>query len=231
MSDLDYGSDSGSESSYSSGGAHGDGPQDEQDSPSIADIPPEAEDLDGDEEPKVLLCSKHGNNLVPTTCKACKACTRMVRTDMVKQLVVDHELELAVPTATQRLLRRRSDREEPTLTFTEEEMNVARMLHTQGVFKRGHFNDITRKYLYLSPEQNKLLCRDLETEQLFRPYEDDPKYSSIFKFKSKVVAVLKGLRVASRPLVLAITGATTLARHTRASGEGFDSSPRLLHPD
>ena len=178
---------------------------------------------------KVQLCSVHGNDLVPLTCPACKACRHMMRENMSEQLVVDHETLSVVPTATGHLLRKRSDKVEPTLVFTEEEMNFAELLATQGLFRRGHFDEITKKHLFFPPIQNKRLCGNMETEALFRPYEHDPKYAHIFSFKMRMLSVLKHLRIASQPFVLAIRSATDLARHTRATGEslgyGYPSEP------
>lgn len=65
------------------------------------------------------------------------------------QLVVEDQKSATVPTAKERLFRRRSDAVDPTLTFTGEEKSVAQTLYSQGVYKRGHFDEITKKYLFL----------------------------------------------------------------------------------
>ena len=65
----------------------------------------------------------------------------MMRENVADQLVVDQDRVSAIPTGAERLLRKRSDKMEPTLIFTEEEMTLAQLLATQGLFKRGHFDE------------------------------------------------------------------------------------------
>ena len=63
---------------------------------------------------------------------------------------------------------------------------MADTLFSQETLKRGHFDELTRKFLYLPPEQNKKLCQNIETEEMFRPYEHNPKFSNIFRYKNQV---------------------------------------------
>ena len=166
----------------------------------------------------MLLCSVHQNDLVPATCSVCKHMTHIIKGDMAKQLVVDGTV---IPTASERLLRKRSDQTEVTLTFTEEELALADKIYSQGMFKRGHFDELAKKFLFLPPEQNRLLGQNIETEDLFKPYEHESRYQHIFKYKNQVLSVLRQLRISTRPLVLALSHATELARHVRKSGEKF----------
>ena len=119
---------------------------------------------------KVVLCSQHGNDLVPSVCQICKHCTHMLKKKMVSQLVVDEGAPSSIPLAKERLLRQRSDRVEPTLTFSGEEMEVAQTLYSQGFFRKGHFDDLTKKHLCLLPEENKALMVNIETENLFKQF-------------------------------------------------------------
>ena len=100
--------------------------------------------------------------------------THIIKGDMAKQLVVDGTV---IPTASERLLRKRSDQTEVTLTFTEEELALADKIYSQGMFKRGHFDELTEKFLFLPPEQNRLLGQNIETEDLFKPYKHEPSAS------------------------------------------------------
>lgn len=163
---------------------------------------------------RMTLCSVHKNNLVPATCKVCKHMTHIIKGDMAKQLVVDGTV---IPTASERLLRKRSDQAEATLTFTDEELALAEKIYSQGMFKRGHFDELSKKFLFLPAEQNQLLSQNIETEDLFRPYEHESRYQHIFKYKNQVLSVLRQLRISTRPLVLALSHSTELARHVRKS--------------
>ena len=122
----------------------------------------------------MLLCSVHQNDLVPATCSICKHMTHIIKGDMAKQLVVDGTV---IPTASERLLRKRSDQTEVTLTFTEEELALADKIYSQGMFKQGHFDEQAKKFLFLLPELNHLMGLNIETEDLFKPYEHEPSTS------------------------------------------------------
>ena len=99
--------------------------------------------------------------------------TLIIKGDLAKQLVVDGTV---IPTASERLLRKRSDQTEVTLTFTEEELAQADKIYLQGMFKRDHFDEQSKKFL-LPPDKNHLLGQNIETEDLFKPYEYEPSAS------------------------------------------------------
>ena len=114
----------------------------------------------------MLLCSVHQNDLVPATCSVCKHRTHIIKGDMAKQLVVDGTV---IPTASERLLRKEVIRPN-SLTFTEEELAQADKIYDNS-------DDQAKKFLLLPPEQNRLLGQNIETEDLFKPYEYEPSAS------------------------------------------------------
>ena len=155
-------------------------------------------------DPEVTLCSIHKNDLRVDSCKACKTCSHLLRKEVADDLVkkAPEPQPPSIPNAKERLLNKRSDEPDPTLTFSEEELSLAEMLYSQvhfqidlyslfylskGHFKRAHFEDLVRKFLYLPKEQNALLGKNLETEDLFRQYEYDKRYQHIFRYMSQVV--------------------------------------------
>ena len=79
-------------------------------------------------EAKVVMCSEHKNDLVPLSCRACKAMTHMLRFNVRPDLVVDGSIPStsAIPHGKERLARKRSDATEPTLMFSPEEMELRR---------------------------------------------------------------------------------------------------------
>ena len=94
--------------------------------PDAAAAPP-SEGADGRyaEKARVVMCSEHDNDLRPLACRACKAMNYMIRKNLRQHLVVDvSEAPSAVPKAKDRLLGKRSDQEEPTLVFSEDEVAV-----------------------------------------------------------------------------------------------------------
>ena len=85
--------------------------------------------------------------------------------------------------------------------------------------KKGHFEDLTKAYLFLTKVQNAILNQNIETEGIFDRYEHDPDFAPIFDYKRDIVKVVHELRIALRPMILAVSGATELARVIRLAGE------------
>ena len=94
--------------------------------PEVQEPPLDGVDGRYGEEAKVVMCSVHRNDLRPLTCRACKAMNHMIQKNLRVHLVVDgsEPSSSAVPQAKDRLLAKRSDHEEPTLVFNEDEMAV-----------------------------------------------------------------------------------------------------------
>ena len=174
----------------------------------------------GSDAPKMMMCSEHSNNLVPLTCSTCKHIAHMLRKDVRDQLVVDDSVgPSAVPSTKERLRRQRSDSLPATLIFTEEELQLHKEIHGQGTFRRGHFDEVTKKYLRLSKTQHQEVHQYIETERLFARYANNPKYQHIFNYKRDVLTCSRELKVCTRPFVKAMSAATDLAREVRAAGE------------
>ena len=169
---------------------------------------------------KVKLCDIHGNDLQPLTCSSCKAVFHMLRKAVRQQLVVDGAgAPSAVPDTRERLVRGRSDSLPATLVFTDQEVDLHQTIHGQGKFRRGHFDDITKKFYRLTPAHHKLLVKNIESEDLFTAYANDKKFDYIFQYKKDVLTCVRQLRVSTRPFVLAMSNSTDLARHVRKAGE------------
>ena len=65
--------------------------------------------------------------------------------------------------------------------------------------KKGHFEDLTKAYLFLTKVQNAILNQNIETEGIFDCYEHDPDFAPIFDYKREIVKVVHELRIALRP--------------------------------
>ena len=92
--------------------------------------------------------------------------TLTIKGDLTKPLVVDGT---KIPKASERLLRKEVIRPN-SLTFTEEELAQADKIYDNS-------DDQAKKFLLLPPEQNRLLGQNIETEDLFKPYEYEPSAS------------------------------------------------------
>ena len=76
----------------------------------------------------------HKVDLHPDTCNACKHVSRMIRPDMLKELVrCKSKDEEEIPSAAARFMR--SDEKPPTLVLSESSMSLASKVFSLGRFK------------------------------------------------------------------------------------------------
>ena len=85
--------------------------------------------------------------------------------------------------------------------------------------RKGHFDELSKAHLCLTQLQHMLLNKGVEQEALFKEYEHKRKFAHIFEYKRDISSVIRMLRIALRPFVLAVSGSTDLARHVRRCGE------------
>ena len=132
----------------------------------------------------VKFCSEHNTDLVPSTCVACRAVSRMVKPAMLEQLIRIGSTELAQPThfpTAANCFAVRLNMKPPSLNFEESDMSLA-----TSVFSRGKmtpvamFDDLTRKYLFLSQDQNEVLTKAVRVEQMLMKYKRDKNHAYIF---------------------------------------------------
>ena len=100
-------------------------------------------------------------------------------------------------------MAKRSDEVDPTLIFSEEEMEIATKMFTSGKFKRGHFEEVLKEHLMAPPSQHKLLSQNLKTERSLRGI--DGGYNPVKELRDKLSNVGLDLRIAQRPYILSIS--------------------------
>ena len=105
---------------------------------------------------------------------------------------------------------------------------MAEKMFTLGAYKRGHFEELTKQYLFLPIGQNEKLSKNMMMEQVFKKYENDRRFGHIFDFKNKLVKLGKEMRIAQRPLVLAVGTTTDLSRHLRYPVSGPHSANKIV---
>ena len=159
----------------------------------------------------------HGNDPVPDTCNACRVISRIIKPDMMRSLIASKSKgeTSKIPGPAERLLARRSDELDPTLLFSPDEMDLATRMFTMGTFKKGHFEELTKDYLFLPLGQNEKLSENIKMEDLFNKYEHNQRFRHIFEFKDKLLKLAKELRIAQRPFIGTVGVATELSRHIR----------------
>ena len=110
----------------------------------------------------IKFCSEHNTDLVPSSCVACRAVSRMVKPAMLEQLIKVGSAEIAkathVPTAADRYAVRLDMK--PPLKFEELNMSLATSVFGRGKMALSSmFDDLTKEYLFLSQEQNETLTK------------------------------------------------------------------------
>ena len=155
---------------------------------------------------RVILCSKHKNNLMLETCNACRCCSRLVGPDMARQLRIHGNLPRtsAITGPATRLLGRRSNEIDPTLVFSKEELDTASRMFSMGRFRKGHWEELVRDYLRCPKPQHKSLSQNLELEQALKILDNDGKVSNLNEYRDKLIRLGLDLRVAQRPFVLSV---------------------------
>ena len=134
-----------------------------------AAVAPPEESWDRAGPPEIRLCDEHKNALVPMTCSTCRNVASRLREGLQPGLVDEvKEDPSAVPGTRARLRWRRSDSLLATLGFTEDKVVLHQEIHRPGSFRKGYFDEVTKKWFRLSRPQHKACTQNLETEELFK---------------------------------------------------------------
>ena len=150
---------------------------------------PQQQGASSSKSAKVLLCSDHGNNLLPDTCNACRCVSRLVGPDMARQLVVHGGLPStsSIPSPAKRLLGKRSDEVEPTLVFCEEELEVADKMFSMGRFRKGHFEEVVKDHLMCPKPQHQRLTQNLVLEKALRDLDRGKGFGPVRNFRDSLI--------------------------------------------
>ena len=154
----------------------------------------------------VQFCSTHKVDLQPQTCNACRHVSRMVRPNVLKELVKTKGVkeDSDIPSAAARFCR--SDTVEPTMVLSESTMDLAIKVFSLGKFKLPHhYENLTKELMYLPLGQNDSLTANLTLEPMFKKFEKSGQYRHVFAYKNQVVRVTRDLRVAQVGNFLLVT--------------------------
>ena len=199
-----------------------DSPLESEGSCSDSDSPPPPKKKKKEDFLKITFCPAHKNDLVPKSCQVCRHVSRMLRDDVAKQVVVDHddgEDQLPGPST---VFGRRCDEKEPTLCFSDDEMNIAKHLFTVGAFRdKKQFDHLVQSHLFLTHEQNVELHQNLNLEDSFKEARRDPAFNHIFHFQSMIVKTIKDDRIALRPLITAANDVVAFKQTLRGQGRAL----------
>ena len=171
----------------------------------------------------IKLCSEHNTELVPDACVACRGVSRIVKPNMLAQLVKIGNSKSAqqtplVPSAADRFALR-LDMKPPSLKFKEADMDLATNIFTRGkMVPASMFEDLTKEFLFLGQDQNEALTKNLQIERLLQKYKRDKQYSHIFKYVEDLSKITKHYRVSERPVFMAMAELTRVLDAVRQHG-------------
>jgi hypothetical protein len=173
----------------------------------------------------VKLCDDHKTDLVPASCVTCRLVSRTVKPAVLQELLrlyrgrADEASE--IPTAAARFSVR-IDEKPPTLTLSAGDLTLAKSLFSKGKMSpNSMFDDLTRDYLFLPQEQNELLIKSIQLEQLLLKYKKDKAFTYIFQYVEQMAKVAKHLRISERPIILAMGEMTRFMNAVKFNGKNL----------
>ena len=94
------------------------------------------------------------------------------------------------------------------------------------------FDELTKDYLFLPADQNELLIKSIQLEQLLLKYKKDKAFTYIFQYVEQMAKVAKHLRIAERPIILAMGEMTRCMNAVRQNGKNlgflYPAQPPLI---
>ena len=116
---------------------------------------------------KIVLCSEHDEDIQPTTCNVCHHVFKMLKPAHAQALLAKTKAvkQGDIPAKSQRL--KRTDQVNPTLTLSDNAMDLSEKVFTMGRFKiPRHFEELTKDYLCTPKGQHELQMANLTQEQV-----------------------------------------------------------------
>ena len=176
----------------------------------------------------VKLCADHKTALVPATCVTCRLVSRTVKPAVLVELLKLYkgqaEEASEILTAAARYSTR-IDVKPPTLTLSGGDLELAKSIFSKGKMSPSSmFDDLTKDYLFLPQDQNEVLVKSIQLEQLLLKYKKDRAYTYIFQYIEQMAKVAKHLRISERPVILAMGEMTKFMNAVRQNGKNLGFS-------
>ena len=84
-----------------------------------------------------------------------------------------------------------------------------------GTFRKGHFEELYKEYLYCPVSQHKTVTQNLDVEKALRGLDKRERFNGIKDFRDKLVRIGLDLRISQRPYVLSVGILNDLSRFIR----------------
>ena len=178
-------------------------------------------------DPKSLLCPTHSVSF-KAECERCSAVKLLLDPSVLKDLGASSSSG-SIPDVASWFGDGKPEKK-PTLILPKAAIDYATAVYSAGPFQpRSKFDEVVRDHLYLSPQQNELLTKNLELEKMFRKYEKHPKFKYMMEMKTLLTKIARNGRIAHRPLFMAVVKLNDVIQAT--SNFGLKPYINLTYPD
>ena len=171
----------------------------------------------------VKLCAEHTMIMVPLSCVTCRLVSRAVKPDVLSELLklasekVEESSE--IPSTAARFSAR-IDEKVPTLHLAEGDMALAESIFSRGKMSPSSmFDELTKEFLFLPQSQNEILTKSVQLEKMLLKYKQDKSYSHVFHYVEQLGKMAKHLRIAERPIILAMGELTRIMNSVKQHGK------------
>ena len=161
------------------------------------EVPDTAQDSDLDIS--ALLCPDHGLNL-DHGCPRCERVKVTLHPKVFESFRIVDRSKSSIPDASERFSSMKPAKK-PSLVFSPNSMSFAKMVYRSMPLTRNDFDELVKKNVHLSYEQDKDLSSDLKLEKIL---EGKGNQGMIREVRNVALRNLSNKRKADRPLILLV---------------------------
>ena len=185
------------------------------------DSPPESE-TDFDFK-SFCFCKEHSPGKMIRSCEQCSVALSVVKDKkLVSKLFGDDDTGAGPSGLKSRFNGSRCDETVPSMSLSEEVIDVARDILAKGQFKsKKSWDDVIKKFLTLPSSQHNSLMSDIKCEDIFNKLRQNRSFKNIFKYQGEIKECLKNYRISERPVLKVVETLNSQMLAVRKFGEEF----------
>jgi hypothetical protein len=166
-------------------------------SPELVVSPSQVEVVQVVDEPKLQLCSVHGQSPVEV-CTVCRCVLGILCPNIHAQVLQGQPVttESFKSGDFEAKFISRTNVVEPSMILPESALIIGKGVFNRPAYKTSHFESLVNKHLRVSSEQNETLNKNLRNEAFFRCFEKEKGFFAQSNLKQSIVSCLRDLKVA-----------------------------------
>ena len=138
------------------------------------------------------LCQTHASQFDPD-CTVCQSVRAVLKPEALSQISDIGDKE-DIPDAAQRFAGSSTEKT-PTLVLSKSTMDFTIQVFTKGKLTKNRFDEVVKKYFFLSGAQNDQLVKRLQLEHIFGKLERNPEFKKEIEFKKMFIRHIKNIRL------------------------------------